>query len=325
MLLLPLLPLLTVMAMPRGAAAPTISDLWAAGSYQDFNGTLTVLHHGDRSAGGPPFQLVYLTLRGLGELPRLMLEASGMPYEGIYYGKADLLAAKPKLPFGRVPVLQNYDGQGGALAQSASIVRYLGARTALNGQNPHERARVDMVYETVQELFGSHAVWGKAFNISALREGIAAGLEPATHFRDTTNRGEYTDFEKSAAALLTFEEILATNAAHGTNYLVGESLSYADLALWLQLFELSEEDNMPRWTTELPFPALARFKVNIDTMPRVQRYLTSERLMPRNTFKNGKYVFIEGQFSSPPPGITAGMLVSGQHPRQGDKDGKDEL
>ena len=142
------------------SAAPTIADLWAAGSYQDFNGTLVVRHHGDRSPGGVPFKLVYLTLRGLGELPRIMLEATGMPYEGIYYGKTDLQGAKSSLPFGRVPVLENYDGRGNALAQSAAIVRYLGSRTGLNGQNPHERARVDMVYETVQELFGSHAVWG---------------------------------------------------------------------------------------------------------------------------------------------------------------------
>jgi glutathione S-transferase len=307
------------------SAAPTIADLWAAGSYQDFNGSLVIRHHGDRSPGGPPFQLVYLTLRGLGELPRLMLEATGMPYEGIYYGKTDLQAAKSSLPFGRVPVLENYDGRGNALAQSATIVRYLGSRTGLNGQNPHERARVDMVYETVKELFGSHAVWGKAFNISALKEGIAAGLEPTMHFRDTTNRGEYSGFEKSAAALLTFEEMLANNEADG-DYLVGDALSYADLALWQQLFELSEEDNMPLWPTTLPFPALARFKTNIDTMPRIQRYLKSERLMPRNAFKNNKYVFIQGQFSTPPLGVTPGMLVAGQHPKlHGGDNNKGEL
>ena len=111
---------------PAAADEPlTVADVWAAGSYQDFQGTLHVRSSGDRSPGGPPVRLVYLVLRGLGELPRVMLEASGMPYEGIYYGKADLVAAKPSLPLGRVPVLLDYDGQGNALAQSGSIVRYL--------------------------------------------------------------------------------------------------------------------------------------------------------------------------------------------------------
>lgn len=150
----------------------TVADVWAAGSYQDLQGTVHVSQSGDRSPGGPPIRklrtqspaqtdsprrsferlwacitgLVYLALRGLGELPRVMvstnpqldlhvdvsdagrvpsqLEASGMPYEGIYYGKTDLVAAKPSLPLGRVPVLLDYDGQGNALAQSGSIVRY---------------------------------------------------------------------------------------------------------------------------------------------------------------------------------------------------------
>jgi glutathione S-transferase len=315
MLLLLLLLLALLLAPPAAAPAeqPTLADVWAAGSYQDFPGTVMVRSHGDRSPGGPPFQLVYLALRGLGELPRLMLEASGMPYEGIYYGKADLQAAKPSLPLGRVPVLLNYDGQGNALAQSAAIVRHIGSRTGLSGPNPHARAQVDMLYESVKELFVSHGSWGRPFSIAALKEGIAAGEQPSTHFRETSNRGEHSEFEKSAAALLTFEEILAENEAPG-DYLVGDALTYADLALWLQLFELSEEDNMPRWQQQLPFPRLSRFKTNIDTMPRIQKYLQSERFMPRNTFKHNKYVFIEGQFSAPPPGVTPGMLVAGEHP-----------
>ena len=45
-------------------------------------------------------------------------------------------------------------------------------------------------------------------------------------------------------------------------------LSYADLALWLQLWELSEPDNIPDWDRPTsgswePFPALGRFKAHI--------------------------------------------------------------
>jgi glutathione S-transferase len=179
--------LLAPAAAGQDPEALTRADVWAAGSYQDFQGTLHVRHHGDRSPGGPPVRLVYLALRGLGELPRVMLEASGMPYEGVYYGKADLVAAKPSLPLGRVPILLDYDGQGNALAQSGSIVRYLGTRTGLGGGNKFEVAQVDMAFESVKELFGAR--W---FNITALKEGLAEGKQPEKHFRETSNRGEHT-------------------------------------------------------------------------------------------------------------------------------------
>lgn len=53
--------------------------------------------------------------------------------------------------------------------------------------------QVDMAFETVKELFGP-----KWFDIPALKTGLAAGgTRPEKHFRETSNRGEHTEFEKS--------------------------------------------------------------------------------------------------------------------------------
>ena len=199
---------------PAASAEPTLADVWAAGSYQDFDGTLKVTSAGEVPPGyrpgrsQPPVQLVYLALRGLAELPRLMLEVSGTPYTGIYHGKSDLVAAKPDLPLGRVPVLLNFDGDGGVLAQSATIVRHLSTRTGLAGASPTQRSQVDMAYETVKELFSS-----SQFDIAAMKAGVEAGEKLRLHYRETSNRGDHSAWEKGGAALLTVEEMLAANFA----------------------------------------------------------------------------------------------------------------
>ena len=99
-------------------------------------------------------------------------------------------ALKPLLPFGRVPVLLAPGGNGKtfALAQSDAIVRHLyrKASSEVQASTPllfspmaeEHLAMADMWYEQVKESFGA-GPWGKAFNISALREGTAADLEAA--------------------------------------------------------------------------------------------------------------------------------------------------
>ena len=50
----------------------------------------------------PPKELHYFCLQGLGELPRLLLEASETPYDSImYFGKGEY---KEFAPFGMLPV-----------------------------------------------------------------------------------------------------------------------------------------------------------------------------------------------------------------------------
>ena len=156
----------------------------------------------------------------------------------------------------------------------------------------------DMWYEQVKESFGA-GPWGKAFNISALREGTAADLEAApTHYRKTRNGGTYTPFEASIVALRTFEEQI--RAGGGT--LTGGAVSYADLALFLQLWELLEEDNWPEALTKLQLPQLDQFVKGLAARPKIAAYLANSR-MPRNgPFDGTSYPFKPGRTALPDAG-----------------------
>lgn len=232
----------------------------------------------------PKFHLEYLVLRSLGDLPALILEDSGVDYTARYFGKEDFLAMKQMYPLGRLPVLRAFDSEDGAyLAQSGTIVRYLSESCGMfmMSTGPADRARVDFAYETVQELF--KAVTAEA--LSSAEEG-----DRLLHFRDTSNRGQFSDYEKAAAGLITFEHMLAKTAAEATDaageiYLLGNDATYADLALYLKLSELSESDNWPQWRSKgssgLSLPFLAAFMDTVEARPNVAAFVRSDRRMPR--------------------------------------------
>ena len=101
----------------------------------------TVVHRpgsGVHTRGTVPLTLEYFALRGLGELPRLILEASGLPYDCVFhYLEGDW---KPRAAFGQLPVL--HDGEL-TISQSRAIVRYLARKACIDGATEAEKARVD--------------------------------------------------------------------------------------------------------------------------------------------------------------------------------------
>jgi len=85
-----------------------------------------------------------------------------------------------------------------------------------------------------------------------LKEGPAKD-ESAPTFKETSNRGEYSNYQKAVVALKTFEDILAAGSARTKGaYLVGAQLTYVDLALWQKLHDLGQKDAMgPGWADKL--------------------------------------------------------------------------
>merc|ERR1712243_450770 len=59
-------------------------------------------------------------------------------------------AKKESTPFGQVPVLYIYDKP---LPQSGAITRYLAREFGLVGDNNMEAAYIDMIVETIQDMF----------------------------------------------------------------------------------------------------------------------------------------------------------------------------
>merc|ERR1712018_925516 len=81
----------------------------------------------------PPKELHYFCLQGLGELPRLLLEATETPYDSVmYFGKREY---KEFAPFGMLPVYKGPELDGLCLAQSSSISRHIARETGLEGDS----------------------------------------------------------------------------------------------------------------------------------------------------------------------------------------------
>ena len=183
-------------------------EVFAAGS----TGTAPTVVTNPEIGASAEYKLIYMTLRGLGDLPHLCAEFYDLKYSMLHVGAADMKVLKPLLPYGRVPLLLAAGGNGKtfALAQSGAIVRHLYRKASstpmastpllFSPMAEEHLAMADMWYEQVKESFGA-GPWGKVFNISALRDATAADLEAApTHYRDTRNGGTYTPFEASIVA-----------------------------------------------------------------------------------------------------------------------------
>mmetsp|Transcript_3668 Transcript_3668/g.4533 ORF Transcript_3668/g.4533 Transcript_3668/m.4533 type:complete len:303 (-) Transcript_3668:80-988(-) len=288
---------LFILSIAAGASdtATDVSSLWEAKRY-GLSETLKISKHWGQAETEPlepEYHLEYLTLRSLGELPMLIMEAANVAYTATFYGANDFKEAqKAKQPLGRLPVLTfvTEEGKEEKIFQSATIIRYLAEKTMLNGDGNFEtQARVDALYETVKEL---------PFNAEALKSG--RGANRLMHYKDTSNRGNFTDYEKTASTLITFDTFLQET---GTGFLVADYLTYADLALFQKLSDMSEDDQFPNWHTEVPVPKLKKFYDMIGGLHEVQRYMKSKRRLPRTERREvdgiADYYYKPGKWSSP--------------------------
>eukprot|EP00658_Telonema_sp_P-2_P058249 TRINITY_DN4670_c0_g1_i1.p1 TRINITY_DN4670_c0_g1~~TRINITY_DN4670_c0_g1_i1.p1 ORF type:complete len:202 (-),score=46.30 TRINITY_DN4670_c0_g1_i1:447-1052(-) len=173
--------------------------------------------------------------------------------------------------------------------RSNAIVRYIADKAGMAGGTAKERARVDGVYETLRDLFVSHGVWGKAFDVQALQHGEN---QERLHFRHTSNRGNYTPFQKAFSALQTFEELLAGSSS---GYLVGSNLTYVDLALWQKLHEMGQPDMLGEgWADRLRVPRLGAFCSRLyQEKQELASFVGSGRRMPRIKRIDNDYVYFE--------------------------------
>lgn len=244
------------------------------------------------AAREPAFTLAYMPMRNRCEVSRLMLEATETPYDFEVVGFMAWADLKSGTPFGRLPVLRNFDGEGEDLAQETAIMRFLARRLGLTGANDLEEAAADSLFQhywcTLRNNGLSHD--GEHYSADALRELADAqpadgGCHPRT-YRDMRRVNDWAVSERSLAALRVFEEQLA---ATGTGYLVGAGLTYVDLALFGILFELAEDDTVPDYAARFALPLLGQFQERVQALPGVERYLSSKARMPRYLRPGYKY------------------------------------
>merc|ERR1719354_145585 len=152
-----------------------------------------------------------------------------------------------------MPVLE-VDGRL-RLAQSGSIVRYLATKTGLAGKSPTSNAIMDMMYETMQEVY-----WKLPF------------LEPEG---DEKNEKIRKIVEETITPALKVVE----KYSQGSKHLVGNSLSYVDLYL-VEMFVGLE--GKPGFNSG-DFEKLKSIYNNVTSIQKVKKYLDSR---PQRPFKN---------------------------------------
>jgi glutathione S-transferase len=211
--------------------------------------------------------LFYFPSRGRAELIRLVLAEAGVDYQEHPIGKGTppvdgrptdftALKATPLLPFGAAPVWEESDGF--ILAQSAAIASHLARIHGLRGKTPREAAQCD-------QLLG-------AFDDVRLELRKVATAAP---------EGRAAQRELLASQFLPrwfgyFDRLLKANGG-GSGWLVGDSFTIADLALWY-LIESCQENGFGAALAATP--ALVAYAARVVQRPRLAAYLASPRRHP---------------------------------------------
>jgi glutathione S-transferase len=165
----------------------------------------------------PAYKLTYFEFRARGEVPRLLFAAAGVDYEDIrhdYTNWPPSPSAKDELPFGQLPTL-TVDGV--VYCQSVSIARYLAEKFGLAGKTDEEKLKADMIVHCVEDVV--------RLIIDILHE---ENPEPKAKL---LKKFKEEQFPQSNGH---FEKLLTQNNG-GDGYLVGDSLTWADVTVFNHL------------------------------------------------------------------------------------------
>jgi len=96
------------------------------------------------------YKLSYFDASGRAEVARLILSYAHEEFEDHRFSFEEWPKIKPETPFGMVPVLYI---DGIPLCESGAIIRYLANCNGLNGQNDLQKAYIEMITGTLDEVF----------------------------------------------------------------------------------------------------------------------------------------------------------------------------
>lgn len=195
----------------------------------------------------PQYKLIYLNLRGRGELARLVFVQAGVDFidERIDFESEQWLDLKPRTPFGVLPVLE-VDGR--MLGGSLVIARYVAEKYGVAGSNDFENAFLASIIDANTDLL--------------------AHLVAIYQEKDETKKAELKKqvYEEHVPTTLGYFQKLASGNNCREGWLYGPRPTYADFAVYLTLTWL-KPDAVEKFT------ALVRLKNSVEKLPNIAKWI----------------------------------------------------
>lgn len=187
-----------------------------------------------KSKPAPSLTLHYFNGRGRAESCRLVLAVAKAEYLDDRLGDSEWPGNLKNLcPFGQLPAVEL--GDGVFIAQSASIIRFLGVRFDLSGSTDVQRAQVDSLIQTNNEYLdaGLVCLWNKNKDVSNEFDFV---LKRTNLFY--LNKKGFEDWKTKK--LTTYCELMTRfSQKHSTDqqWLCGKSITIADIDMYRYLNE----------------------------------------------------------------------------------------
>jgi glutathione S-transferase len=163
----------------------------------------------------PSYKLIYFDVKGRAEISRILFKLSGQKFQDERVSFQEWPQIKQNYPFLQLPVLEiTENGKTIQLAQARAIIRYLAQKFNLTGKTDIERAQADMIFEHIVDIFTK-----------------ISGLYMSTG-DDETKKKQLNEFTQTTGpdSLRLIQNLLEVNK-NGNGFLVGDSLTYADVVV----------------------------------------------------------------------------------------------
>ena len=158
------------------------------------------------------------------------------------------------------------------VSQTTNILQYLGTRHALVPDNETDRLWIHQLQLTVADF---------VTEIHDIHHPIAGELYYEEQKEEALRRAENFRKNRLPKYLGYFESVLANNP-NESKYLIGDTVSYADLSLFQLIAGLRYAFPNMMASIEKKYPNLNALHDHIKTLPRIAAYLSSERRIPFN-------------------------------------------
>ncbi len=203
------------------------------------------------------FKLLYFEDRGSADLIKLLFSISKQSYEPVQIKLSEWNVYRTFMPFEQLPVLVLNDTI--RIAQTNTICRFLAGKFNLNGSNEIEAVQCDMVNEQLKDCID----------------------HTARNLQEKDSSKKHQQMQHFTGVILPktlngYEKMLSLNSS---SFIVGDSLSWADLAL-VNAWEWLDE-NSRRLLDQ--YPLVKRHNEFIRTLPKVSEAL--KELKPLRVFK----------------------------------------